>query len=134
MKNVKNVKNVKKVNGPRGCDARLRLRVRSLSGLGTHARSQMVYVSDGGFCDRGTMRSRCFALHEASRGQLPTLKDSVSPLPHLPGEKTLLWAAVSVPDDTVWVLCGVSATALQTRTVPGTHVHSPLTLIRSLDR
>ena len=38
------------------------------------------------------------------------------------------------PHDAVWVLCGVSATALQTQTVPGTLVHSPHALTRFLDR
>ena len=52
----------------------------------------------------------------------------------LPGEKRYsgprsLVSPCRVPHDTAWVLCGVSAAAHQTRTVPGTLVHSPLTLI-----
>ena len=100
------------------------------------------------------MRSRCFAPRFVSRGRLPTLRDSVTPLPPvtlcrptsgvwqddsralapltLLGEKTLLWAAVSVcpcrdPHDTAWVLCGVSTAAHQTQDVHGTLVHSLLT-------
>ena len=64
-----------------------------------------------------SVRSRCYALRVTSRGRLPTLRDSVTPLPAailcrpttdvwqgdsralalltLPGEKKLLWAAVS---------------------------------------
>ena len=60
---------------PRGCDERLRLRVRSLSGVCLAARQVHMHAL------LSCMRSRCFALREASRGQLPTLRDSVTPLP-----------------------------------------------------
>ena len=41
-----------------------------------HVRSRVVHVSDlGFFCDGDAVRSRCFALRDASR------KDSVTPLP-----------------------------------------------------
>ena len=33
------------------------------------------------FCDRGTVRSPCIALRDASRRLFPTLRDSVTPLP-----------------------------------------------------
>ena len=91
-----------------------------------------------GHCEVTLLRSaRCLA---RAKGQLPpaTLCRPTSgvwqgdsrALLTLPGKETLLWSLCRNPHDTVWVLGGVSATALQTGTVSGTLVRSRLPLFR----
>ena len=46
-----------------------------------HARSRVVHVSDSLFVTGDAVWSHCFAQRGASRRRLPTLRDSVTPLP-----------------------------------------------------
>ena len=133
---------------PCGCDVRLRWRVRSLSGVCRVVRQAHMHALlwcmclTLCFCDRGTVRSPCIALRDASRRLFPTLRDSVTPHPSVTlcrptsgvrqgdsrapfspcREKKFYYSGPRSPlspcrdpHDTAWVLCGVSATALQTR-------------------
>ena len=121
--------------------------------VAAHTRSRVVHVSDSLFVTGDAVWSHCFAQRGSSRWRLPSLGDSMTPLPlvalcrpttgvghgdsrvlTLLGENSYtgprsLVSLCRIPHDTAWVLRGVSTAALQTRAVPGTLVLSPPTHI-----